>query len=164
MTEGDPSGSRVLVALRVAAPPEQAFAVFTEQIGDWWQPNALFTFSAGRSGRLAFETGPAGRLVERYDDGSEFTIGQVRRWEPPHGLVVSWRQDSFAPDQQTELHVSFTRVDERTTRVTVEHFGWDTIPAGHAARHGFPLAAFQQRHGEWWQVLLEAFSAAGKSE
>jgi hypothetical protein len=25
------------------------------------------------------------------------------------------------------------------TRVTVEHFGWDTIPQENAARHGFPL-------------------------
>ena len=31
------------------------------------------------------------------------------------------------------------------TRVTVEHFGWDAIPQEHAARHGFPLDAFQQR-------------------
>jgi uncharacterized protein YndB with AHSA1/START domain len=163
MPEGDPAGSRVLVALRVAASPERAFAVFTERIGDWWQPNPLFSFSRGRVGRLAFESGPAGRLVERYDDGSEFTIGRVRRWNPPHGLVVSWRQDSFGPDQQTELHVTFTPVDDALTRVVVEHFGWDTIPAEHAARHGFPLGAFQQRYAEWWHTLLEAFSAAGSS-
>jgi Protein of unknown function (DUF1552) len=40
------------------------------------------------------------------------------------------------------------------TRVTVEHFGWDSIPERHAARHGFPLGAFQLRLAEWWQVLL----------
>ena len=40
------------------------------------------------------------------------------------------------------------------TRVTVEHFGWDSIPQEHAARHRFPLVAFQQREAEWWQDLL----------
>jgi len=43
--------------------------------------------------------------------------------------------------------------------VTVEHFGWDAIPQDHAARHGFPLNAFQQRLAEWWQALLRSLSA-----
>jgi hypothetical protein len=43
------------------------------------------------------------------------------------------------------------------TRVTVEHFGWDTIPQESAARHTFPLAVFQQLHAEYWQILLESF-------
>ena len=62
--------SRVLVALRVDATPERAFAAFTDEIGRWWRPNQLFQFSTGRSGTLTFEPGPSGRLVETYDDGS----------------------------------------------------------------------------------------------
>ncbi len=145
--------SRVLVALRVDATPERAFAAFTGEIGRWWRPNGLFQFSVGRSGSLAFEPGPAGRLVETYDDGSYFVIGEVRTWDPPHHLAVGWREGSFAPDQSTELHVRFEPVGAQT-RVTVEHFGWDGIPQQHAARHGFPLAAFQLRFAEWWQTLL----------
>jgi uncharacterized protein YndB with AHSA1/START domain len=151
---GDAGGpSRVLVAVRVDASPERAFAVFTGEIDRWWRPNGLFRFSAGRSGRLAFHPGPSGRLVETYDDGSSFVIGEVRTWDPPHHLAVSWRHASFAPDQDTELHVRFEPVGSQT-RVTVEHLGWDAIPQQHAARHGFPLAAFQLRFAEWWQVLL----------
>jgi hypothetical protein len=45
------------------------------------------------------------------------------------------------------------------TRVTVEHFGWDTIPREHAARHGFPLEVFLRRHAEWWQALLAFYAA-----
>jgi len=70
--------SRVLVALRVPVPPARAFAAFTEQIADWWQPNGLFQFTEGRTGVLAFEPGPEGRLVETYDDGSTFVIGRIR--------------------------------------------------------------------------------------
>ena len=146
-------GSRVLVATRVNATPARAFAAFTEEIGAWWQHNGLFQFSARRTGKLAFEPGPSGRLTETYDDGDVFEIGRVKEWDPPHRLVLSWRHASFAVDQETELHVRFDAAGEQT-RVTVEHYGWDTIPARHAARHGFPLPTFQRRFAEWWQRML----------
>lgn len=148
--------SRLLVALRVPAPPEAAFDIFTRQISAWWRHNDLFRFTAGAAGRLAFEPGPDGRLVEIHADGSRFEIGRVRAWEPPRRLVFSWRQASFAPDQETEVRVRFDPVGGET-RVSVEHFGWDSIPRGHAARHRFPLQAFQLRHAEWWQRLLASF-------
>lgn len=153
-------GSRVLVAVRVRAPAARAFAAFTEQIGQWWQPNGLFQFAQEEPGVMVFEPGPSGRLVERYDDGTEFVIGQVRAWEPPRRVVVGWRQASFTAGQDTELHVRFEEIpgDDVSTRVTVEHFGWDRIPPEHAARHGFPLAVFQLRFAEWWQAQLAALA------
>lgn len=164
----DRDGSRVLVAVRVAATPARAFDAFTGEIGQWWRPNQLFQFTPGRSdGTLMFEAGPAGRLVERYPDGDSFVIGHVRVWEPPRRVVLSWRQAGFAPEQETELHVRFEPVDgrgdgaaEAVTRVVVEHFGWDRVPREHVARHGFPLVAIQRRFAEWWQLLLESFSAS----
>jgi uncharacterized protein YndB with AHSA1/START domain len=155
-------GSRVLVALRVPVPAARAFTAFTAEIGQWWQPNGLFAFTPGRVGTLAFEPGPAGRLVETYPDGEVFVVGRIRTWDPPHRLVVSWRHATFAADQETELHVRFDEIHDdhlggvTQTRVTVEHFGWDRISPEHAARHGFPLATFQQRFGQWWQVLLRS--------
>ena len=155
-------GSRVLLSTRVRATPERAFAAFTEEIAAWWRPNGLFEFRRNRAGTLSFEPGPGGRLIETYRDGSVFVIGDVRVWAPPHRLVVGWRQESFAPDQDTELHVRFEPVDKET-RVTVEHFGWDSIPQKHAARHGFPLTPFQHRFAEWWQGMLRGLGerAAG---
>ncbi|HVU04325.1 MAG TPA: SRPBCC domain-containing protein [Polyangiaceae bacterium] len=149
--------SRVLVATRVKASPARAFAAFTEEIGEWWRPNGLFQFSRGRDGVLSFEPGPDGRLIETYRDGTVFVVGDVRVWDPPRRLVLTWRHESFAPDQNTELHVRFDEVG-RETRVTVEHFGWDSIPERHAARHGFPLSVFQLRFAEWWRALLDALS------
>jgi len=156
-------GSRVLVALRVPVPAARAFTLFTDHIADWWQPNELFAIS-DRPGTLAFEPGPGGRLVETYDDGGSFVVGDIRLWEPPNRLVVSWRHASFTPDQETELHVRFDEIRDDAagppiqTRVTVEHFGWDRIPPHHAARHGFPLAIFQLRFAEWWQAQLQALA------
>jgi uncharacterized protein YndB with AHSA1/START domain len=111
--------SRVLVALRVAATPERAFEAFTTEIGQWWRPNELFRFTdASASGRLAFEPGPGGRLMEQQSGGEIFEIGQVTVWEPPDRLAFSWRQASFSPDQRTEVHVRFEHVGSET-RVTV---------------------------------------------
>jgi uncharacterized protein YndB with AHSA1/START domain len=149
------SRSRVLVALRVEAPTERTFSAFTGEIGDWWRPNGLFRFTDRAGGRLAFEPDPPERLVEIGADGVRFEIGRVTVWDPPHRLVFGWRQSEFPADRSTEVSVRFDAV-EQGTRVTVEHFGWDAIPQEHAARHGFPLTAFQQRLAEWWQVLLRS--------
>lgn len=144
--------SRLLVALRVSATPMRAFDAFTSEIDQWWRPNGLFQFTPSRTGRLAFESGPNGRLTETSGD-EVFEIGRIRVWEPPRRLAFSWRQASFSPEQVTEVLVRFEPVGNET-RVTVEHEGWDSIPQEHAARHGFSLSVFQRRHAEWWRSLL----------
>jgi hypothetical protein len=57
----------------------------------------------------------------------------------------------------TEVSVRFDAVNNGT-RLTGDHFGWDTIPQDYAARHGFSLSAFQQRLAEWCQVLLRSLA------
>lgn len=156
--------SRVLVALRIAAPPSRVFEAFTAEIGAWWRPNALFQTGRHPDGKLSIEPGLDGRLLETHADGDVDEIGRIRAWEPPVRLVLTWRPTSFAADQETEVHVRFEPVDG-ATRVVVEHFGWDGIPQEHAARHGFPLVTFQQRLAEWWRDLLDALgerSTAGE--
>jgi uncharacterized protein YndB with AHSA1/START domain len=145
--------SRVLVALRIAAPPARVFEAFTAEIGQWWRPNQLFRLTGRDDGRLAIEPRLDGRVTETYADGDWFEVGRVRVWEPPERVVLSWRAAAFPPDRETEVHVRFEPVDEGT-RVVVEHFGWDGLPREHAARHGFPLFVFQQRLAEWWRALL----------
>lgn len=154
-------GSRVLVAVRVDVSADRAFEAFTAQIAAWWRPNMLFQFTPNRVGTLAFDGGPGGRLVERYDDGTQFVIGDVRVWDPPAKLIVGWRQDGFPPDVDTELHVSFEQLDGPSvqTRVTVEHYGWDRLPAENVVRHGFPLEVFSLRFAQWWQRQLRELAA-----
>ena len=152
------SRSRVLVALRVAAPAARTFTAFTGEIGDWWSPNGLFRFTDRTGGRLAFEPDPPERLVEIGIDGERFEIGPVTVWDPPHRLVFGWRHAGFPAGQSTEVSVRFDAVGQGT-RVTVEHVGWDAIPQDNATRHGFPLSAFQLRLAEWWQTLLRSLGA-----
>jgi uncharacterized protein YndB with AHSA1/START domain len=147
--------SRVLVALRVAVGPERAFRAFVEEIGAWWRPNGLFQTTPRAPGRLAFEAGEGGRLTETLANGKVFEIGRITAWEPPSRLVFSYRQANFPPDLQTEVEVTFAAVGDET-RVSVEHRGFDRVPAGSVARHGFPDPALLQRLAEWWRAHLAA--------
>ena len=150
--------SQILVSIRVAATPDRAFDVFAREIGAWWRPNGLFRFTTKSPGRLEFEPGQAGRLLEILPDGEVFEIGRITVWEPGTKLGFTWRQESFSPEQLTQVEVRFEPVGDET-RVTVQHYGWDTIPAEHVARHHFPDVIFLRRHAEWWQTLLSSYSA-----
>jgi uncharacterized protein YndB with AHSA1/START domain len=149
--------SAVIVSLRVKASPQEAFDVFTQEIGAWWRPNGLFQLTPRGDGELRFEPGEGGRLVTNLANGKEFEIGRVTTWAPGERLAFTWRQASFTPEQTTHVEVRFEAVDDET-RVTVEHRGWDAIPQEHAARHGFPLTVFQMRQGEHWRALLTSMS------
>lgn len=148
--------SKVFVALRVKAAPERAFSAFVEEIGAWWRPSPLFQTTPRAPGLLAFEPGEGGRLTETLANGKVFEIGRIGVWDPPRRLVFSWRQASFPPDMKTEVEVLFEAVGEET-RVSVEHRGFDQVPAGNAARHGFPDQALLMRLAEWWQAQLRSY-------
>ena len=151
--------SRIVVALRIDAPPEVVFDAFVDDIALWWRPNGLFAFTPRSPGVMAFEDG---RLVERLPTGKVFEVGTVSVWERGARLVFGWRQAAFTPDMNTEVEVRFEGVGGGT-RVTVEHRGWDSVPAPHVARHSFPNAVFLARHGEWWRSLLTALAARANS-
>ena len=151
--------SRALVALRVKASRERAFAAFVEEIGVWWRPNLLFQTTPRAPGRLTFLLLQGAPLTETLANGKVFEIGRILAWEPPDRLVFSWRQASFPPDLATEVEVRFEAVGEET-RVSVEHRGFERVPAGNAARHGFPDEALLMRLAEWWRDLLAALRTA----
>ncbi|MBX3428848.1 MAG: SRPBCC domain-containing protein [Hyphomonadaceae bacterium] len=150
--------SAVIVSLRVNATPQEAFDAFTQEIGLWWRPNGLFQITPRGDGVLRFESGEGGRLLTDLSNGKSFEIGRITTWRPGERLSFTWRQGTFAPEQATQVEVRFEAVGDET-RVTVEHRGWDAIPEEHAARHGFPLAAFQMRLGEHWRGLLASLRA-----
>ncbi|MEZ5998788.1 MAG: SRPBCC domain-containing protein [Hyphomonas sp.] len=148
--------SAVIVSLRVAAAPEDAFDVFTEEIGAWWRPNALFQLTPRGDGTLSFEDRE--RLVTTLPNGKVFEIGRVHVWLRGERLAFSWRQAGFTAGQVTEVDIRFERAGA-DTRVTVEHRGWDTIPQDHVARHGFPLRNTQMHLAAHWRSLLAGLAA-----
>ncbi len=106
----------------VEASVEDAFAAFTERIGEWWP---LRTHSLGGDDARAtiFEARAAGRLYERTSSGDEHDWAQVLICEPPHRLVLEWKVNPAAA--ATEVEVRFLGEGRRRTRVELEHRGWE---------------------------------------
>lgn len=151
--------SKVYVALRVRATPERAFHAFVEEIGSWWRASPLFQTTPRAPGKLAFEPGEGGRLVETLASGKVFEIGRITAWEPPHRLEFTWRQANFPLGLHTEVEVRFEAVGEET-RVSVEHRGYHQVPAESAARHRFPDAVLLARLGDYWRAQLGSLRTA----
>lgn len=147
--------SRIVVSLRVTATPEHAFDVFTREIGAWWTPSTFFRFARRSPGCMSLEAGIGGRLIETFDHGEVFEIGRITAWEAGRRLAFTWRQATFTADELTRVEVRFEPCGT-ATRVTVEHYGWESVPQDHVARHGSPDTIFLRRHAEWWQQQLSA--------
>jgi uncharacterized protein YndB with AHSA1/START domain len=107
----------------VAAPVAIAFEVFTAQIESWW-PMASHHIGSADCQAVVIEPRAGGRWYERGVDGVECVWGQVLLWEPPRRVVLVWQlsaQFRYDPSLQTEVDVRFTVIDDKTTRVELEH-------------------------------------------
>lgn len=145
----------VIVSIEVAAEPQLAFDVFTEQIDTWWLRGPKHRFHPPWNGTLVFEPGPNGRLLETYADGTAFVIGRVSQWSPGQRIVLSWRLPHFAAAETTEVDVRFDAIDGGT-RVSVEHRGWDSLRHDHPARHGKQGRDYEYMKASLWADNLTA--------
>ncbi len=146
MNEVDPIIRTIIVKNSV----EDAFRVFTEQMGTWWP---LETHSIAvdqelgqRAETVTVDGREGGRIQEVLQDGSARDWGAVVVWEPPHRVVYSWKPNDL-PTPPTEVEVRFTAEGE-VTRVDVEHRGWEGL--GEMAEEIRPLYSSQ---GGWTMVL-----------
>jgi uncharacterized protein YndB with AHSA1/START domain len=146
--------------LTVKAPPERAFAVFTDRFDSWWPRS--HSIGEAEMGEAIVEPRTGGRWYERGVDGSECVWGQVLAWEPPHRLVLSWQiggdwKLDADPAHASEIEVRFTPVDDGT-RVELEH--------RHFERHGESAAALREsvsQDGGWGGLLERYRDAFGSS-
>ncbi|MBX7196169.1 MAG: SRPBCC domain-containing protein [Sandaracinaceae bacterium] len=101
-----------------------------------------------------------GRLFETFHvpSGAERVqeTGRITTWEPPSRVVLAWRLSNFAPDETTEVEVTFEPT-RSGTNVTVTHRGWATIRPDHPARHGQEMRAFTRSLGAWWGDLVTSY-------
>lgn len=137
-----PSRPPVLRAAHVARPVEEAFDVFTRQIGAWAPLPTHGVFGA-EAGGLGFEDGV---LVERARNGRTAVWGEVLTWDPPHRLVLTWHPGRGV-DEASEVEVRFAAVDGGT-RVELEHRGWERFGADAVARRRGYVGP-----GAWGHVL-----------
>jgi uncharacterized protein YndB with AHSA1/START domain len=110
--------------VRVGRPIDAAFELFTRDIGSWWPVDTHH--ARGDVVAVVFEARLGGRIYERCRDGAEADWGEVLAWEPPRRVVFTWAPGR-GPGGPTEVEVRFTAEGPATTRVEVEHRGWERL-------------------------------------
>ena len=133
----------------VAAPIERAWTAFTTEINAWW-PVATHSIEPERVAEIVFEGRAGGRIVERWDDGTENSWGEVELWEPPSRVRFSWQPNHERP-APTEVEVTFSAEDDGT-RVRLEHRRWERLGAG--------AAESRSSYDSGWDLVLGRYAAA----
>lgn len=150
-----PRGDQAVVSALVKVEPAEAFRIFTEEIDLWWRGGMKYRIGRKRS-VVHLEPKLGGRLFESFETAAGEKVketGRVTCFEPPRRLVLEWRAVNFAPDETTEVEVSF-EASPSGTLVTVRHRGWAKIRADHPVRHGADVPSFIGNLGMWWADLL----------
>jgi uncharacterized protein YndB with AHSA1/START domain len=145
------SSTEMLVrkSIVVGTPPEVAFRVFTEGIGDWW-PARTHSVGEDRVEAVVLEGGQGGRFYERLEDGTEHEWGRVTEWDPPHRLAFSWYPGRGSETSQV-VEVRF-EPEDGGTRVELEQRGWEAL--GDRAER--TLASYDGERG--WALVLRAYA------
>jgi uncharacterized protein YndB with AHSA1/START domain len=125
-------------------PPEEAFAIFTARISEWWPKTHRLT----KDPESELFVAATGRFWERARDGREIELGRVLIWDPPHRLGMDFYMGT-GPAQPTALEVTF-RAEDDGTRVTVNH---RPVPGGEDLWQ--KLAPTYQRS---WDAVLAALA------
>jgi len=142
----------VVKSVRVKAPIEHAFEVFTKGLPRWWPANHGIGPKPIKT--VAMETRPGGRWIEISADGTETPVATIINWDPPHRLVLLWQINAeWKPDltMTSEVDIRFTADGERGTLVELTHHKFETMgeDAGTSMRRDVDGG---------WPGLLERFS------
>ncbi len=141
----DVQTTAVSASIVVDTPADQAFAVFTEDMGSWWPPEH-HVLEAPLS-HMVFEAKEGGDIYDVGTDGSECHWGRVLAYEPPHRVAFSWLVSlqwtlETDPARASEVELRFVPEGAEKTRVELEH------------RH-------LDRHGDGWEGMRDAVASSG---
>jgi uncharacterized protein YndB with AHSA1/START domain len=139
----------IQISFDVDCPVDHAFEVWTERISNWWPRS--HTVSAESEADVVLERRVGGRIYERTTAGDEHEWGEVTAFEPPLRLSYLWHIRRDRADA-TEVAISFTSIDERTTRVDIEHRGWERL--------GAEADTWRDRNYAAWGTLLPRYRGA----
>ena len=139
----------IRLSFELACRPDHAFTVWTERIDRWWPADHTVTGAAGLT--VVLEGRPGGRIFERTADGTEHDWGEVTLWEPPARLGYLWHLRRDRADA-TEVEIRFIDRGDATTRVEIEHRGWERL--------GADGVTWRERNFGGWSTLLPHFVQA----
>jgi hypothetical protein len=142
----------LMLAFEVDCPPERAFALWTERISTWWPADHTASGEAGVT--VVLEPGIGGRLFERTPEGEEIPWGEVTLWDPPHRLGYLWHLRADRADA-TDVEIAFVAQPDGTTRVEVEHRGWERL--------GDRGATWRARNERGWSTLIPHYEEVARA-
>ena len=127
---------------------QHAFAVYTERIGEWWDPSYSANPETLRA--VTIEPRVGGQVFATHEDLGEHNWGEVTAWEPGRRLVHTF---TLAQDPRNPSEVSVELVDrEGGCTLQFAHGGWTEANTEARAKFGD------------WPVLLERFHALAGGE
>lgn len=145
----DDVSATVLRSVTVPVVPAEAFALFTERLGDFKPPE--HNLLAEPIAQTVLEPRVGGAIVDRGIDGSECRWGRVLVFDRPDRLVFSWDigptwQVETDLERVSEVEVRFIAEGGAATRVEIEHRhldrhgpGWKAVRDGIADEQGWRL-------------------------
>ncbi len=114
------------VSFKVHCPAPHAFDVWTSEMSQWWPTEHTLTGEPALD--IVLEPRIGGRIFERTASGAELDWGEVTAWEPPRRLAYRWHLREDGADA-TEVAITFKKRRNSTTRVRIEHRGWERLGA-----------------------------------
>jgi hypothetical protein len=135
------------ISFDVGCSAEHAFSMWTSRIDTWWPSDHTVS---GEAEIVVLEGGVGGRIFERTSDGVEHVWGEVTLWDPPTQLAYLWHLGAD-PTAATEVEIRFVAQGAATTRIEIEHRGWERL--GEAA------GQWRDRNRAGWDTLLPHFLA-----
>ncbi len=139
--------------VRVPISPQEAFALFTDGIGEWWPLEEGYSYGGDRSMEIHLEARIGGRFFERFVDGDELEVGRVTACEPPGRIVFTWNDSNWSAG--TEVEVTFTAEGDGTA-VSLVHRGFDRI--------GPDWESIAAQWAGGWPRVMEVFARRATAE
>jgi uncharacterized protein YndB with AHSA1/START domain len=141
------TATAVTTSVVVDVPQARAFAVFTDEIGTWWDPDHHLLPEGTTLTQMVFEPRAGGHVYDVVSDGSECRWSRVLAYDPPERVVFSWDinlqwEIETDLDRTSEVEVRFIAEAPDRTRVELEHRNLD-------------------RHGDGWEQMRAAVGSDG---
>jgi Activator of Hsp90 ATPase homolog 1-like protein len=141
------------LSFEVACAARHAFDTWTRRIGVWWPADHTATGEPGLT--VLLEPRLGGRIYQRDRQGTEIDWGEVTLWEPPFRLGYLWHLRRDRADA-TDVRITFVPLTPASTRVDVEHSGWERL--------GADADGWRDANRAGWTTLLPHFVTAATRE
>lgn len=140
--------------IEVPCNPETAFDILVGKTATWW-PLDRHSVSAmnGKTARsVTIEQSVGGRVYETGAEGEIIPWGSVTVFEPGERIVIAWHINK--PEAEaTEVEFRFTSAGPSSTRVDLEHRGFDASAPD--------AQEFRDRYANGWVTVFETCYGEG---